>query len=133
MQEAFAAPTGRCHLLAAPDMFGIGVEGRNGLWEQPDSSSPHLGAPLAASLPQLEGGGQAGRQCVLPALHHWLPTSASSSSTNESIKTITCRKDLSGKTACSEPGELPAKTLHKYRRKSQEIFFLLILKYIFCF
>ena len=137
IQEGLPAPTGRRHLLTMPDTLGIGVEGRRyprpgatewALWEQPDSSSPTWVLPWQLlSLSRREGGRQEGSVCSLPCCH-LLPKPASSSSASESIKATTCRKDLSGKPVCSEPGELPAKTLYKYRRRSQEIY-LFIFKF----
>lgn len=105
-----------------------GLEPPNGLWEQLDLGCPTWVLPQQLlSLSQREVGKRKGSVCSLPC-HHLLPRPAGSSSAGESIEATTCRKGLLGKPVCSEPGLLPAKTLHKHRRRSQEIFFFFHFK-----
>lgn len=87
------------------------------IWALPPGCSPGSFSPSAGR----RWGRREDSMYSLPC-HHLLPRPAGSSFAGESIKVTTCRKDLLGKPVCSEPGELPAKTLHKYRRKSQEIY-----------
>lgn len=103
--------------LLCLNMLGIGVEGmrclRPGATEWAVGTArfelSHLGAPPAASLPQPEGGGQAGRQRVLPVL----PSPAS-----QTCQFLFCWRDDQGNHM--QKGSLRKTSLLRARRASSQ-------------